>query len=77
MTRFGSGCSSAWAVWRRLLAATACPEEDSLLDCKQRELTPREQLPESSIEGHQVLTTMRHGCRQPGIRQIVAGQLLV
>jgi hypothetical protein len=43
------------------VAATACLEEDSLLGCKQRELTPHEPLPEIPIEGHEVLTAMRHG----------------
>ena len=75
MPRFGSGCASAWAVWGLLVPATARLEEDSLLGCKQRELTAREQLSEISIEGHEVLTTMGHGCRQPCIGQIVSNRM--
>src|SRR5205807_5147497 len=44
---------------------------------KQREVTACEQPPEVSIEAYEVLTRVRHGCRQPGIRHIVAAQLLV
>jgi hypothetical protein len=40
-------------------------------------LAARKELPEISIESDEVFTAVRHGCRQPGIRQVVAAQLLV
>jgi hypothetical protein len=41
-----------------------------LRGCQQRELTSREQLPEVSIEGHEVFTPMRNGCsKMPGAGQ--------
>jgi len=45
--------------------------------CEQSELAARAKLPEVSIEADEVLAHVRHGSRQPGIRYIVAAQLLV
>ena len=62
--------------WRHLVALPECPEAASLRGCQQRELTAPEQPPEVSIEAHEVLTQVHHGCRQPGIGQVVAAELL-
>jgi len=44
---------------------------------KQGELAAREQLAEVAIEAHQVLTKLDYSRRCPGIRHIVARELLV